>query len=609
MTPTTTPTPTPSLVKTSLKRLKDLQKKKSVGSMHVVEHAMHVFCFVIVRWSLRSHVRKGTSQGRSVVCNPSGRSDVCCFARSVLSEHREHHSIPAENISERDILSPADKENLLSEENESANSSHQGADKVLADILSGMTQMSATIVFMENAMKRLAGAPEDHATAPKRRRKPPATSAMSDSQDPDPEKSDSEELNFSPNGPPKLGSSVAEDTLLNGIAQDFESDEQTDPQVARKLADIPNKRWGSKLEEAKLKEKLAKYNRPDNCKKLTVPKVNPEIWNKLKHVTTSADLRLANMQKILVKVGSAVAKSTDTLLAMRADPEKTSASASTEKLGKLVTHNADALALLGHVNIELSYRRRDAIKPNLNNEYSSLCGSQVPITGLLFGDELQSQLISISRQLTKLAIRLLQSHLTETIAMAGRANLLTLVESFFREEGPVLPATPQQFLQITGNRKESHPVKCSDIPTDKREYYNQWQSLTLETEILQMILGQPIEFARTPYQRVVPREKKILDLNEQHVIHTEIDKLLAKGAITPSSHEEGEYISPIFTRAKKDGSFRVILNLKCLNSHVQYHHFKTDSLNTVLQMVKPGCFMASIDLKDANYSVPIATAD
>ena len=31
--------------------------------------------------------------------------------------------------------------------------------------------------------------------------------------------------------------------------------------------------------------------------------------------------------------------------------------------------------------------------------------------------------------------------------------------------------------------------------------------------------------------------------------------------------------------------------------------------NTVLHMVKPRCFMASIDLKDAYYSVPIATVD
>ena len=139
-----------------------------------------------------------------------------------------------------------------------------------------------------------------------------------------------------------------------------------------------------------------------------------------------------------------------------------------------------------------------------------------------------------------------------------------------------------------------HKVHCFKAE-GLREYYNQWQALTSDPEILQMILGQPIEFTRTPYQKVVPREKKILDLDEQHVIDTEIDKLLAKGVITPSCHEEGEYISPIFTRAKKDGSFRLILNLKCLNTHVQYHHFKMDSLYTVLQMVKSGCFMASIN--------------
>ena len=264
----------------------------------------------------RAESLQRTSPGRSVVCDPSGRLDVCSFACSVLNEHRENRRMAAENISERDPLSPAEEDNLLSEENESANPSHQGTDKVLANVLSAMTQMSSTMLSMENAMKRLADAPEDHATPPKRRRQPPAPSTMSDSGDSD---------------------SVTEDALLNEIAPDFESDEQTDLKVAQKLADIVNKRWGSKLEEAKLKEKLAKYNRPDNCEKLTVPKVNPEIWNKLKHGTKSADLRLANMQKVLVKVGSAVAKATDTLLAIRADPEKTSALALTEKLGKLVT--------------------------------------------------------------------------------------------------------------------------------------------------------------------------------------------------------------------------------------------------------------------------------
>lgn len=221
--------------------------------------------------------------------------------------------------------------------------------------------------------------------------------------------------------PPKLGSFVTEDALLNKIAQDFDSDEPTDPKVAQKLADIVNKRWGSKLEEAKLKEKFVKFNRPDNCKKLTLPKVNPEIWNRLKHVTRSVDLRRANMQKIHVKVGSSVARSTDTLLAIRTDPEKTSALALAEKLGKIVTYNADALALLGHLNIELSYRQRDAIEPNLNNKYSLLCGSQVPITAYCLATICNLSL-TIPKQLTNLAIRLLQSHLTETIAMGKSSH-------------------------------------------------------------------------------------------------------------------------------------------------------------------------------------------
>ena len=66
-------------------------------------------------------------------------------------------------------------------------------------------------------------------------------------------------------------------------------------------------------------------------------------------------------------------------------------------------------------------------------------------------------------------------------------------------------------------------------------------------------------------------------------------------------------ISPIFVRPKKDGSHRVILNLKKLNEAVSYHHFKMDALETAIKLMRPGCYMTSIDLKDAYYSIPIAS--
>ena len=42
---------------------------------------------------------------------------------------------------------------------------------------------------------------------------------------------------------------------------------------------------------------------------------------------------------------------------------------------------------------------------------------------------------------------------------------------------------------------------------------------------------------------------------------------------------KGGFISTIFTRQKKDGSFRTILNLKHLNHYVNYKDFKMESLN------------------------------
>ena len=121
-----------------------------------------------------------------------------------------------------------------------------------------------------------------------------------------------------------------------------------------------------------------------------------------------------------------------------------------------------------------------------------------------------------------------------------------------------------------------------------------------------MVTGQKLEFSQTPCQLFAPKERHDWNETDVHTIDTEIKSLLQKGAIVECEHESGEYISPIFTTPKKDGSSRMILNLKSLNKFIEYHHFKMESLPTVLSLVKRNCFMASVDLRDAYYSVPIA---
>ena len=103
---------------------------------------------------------------------------------------------------------------------------------------------------------------------------------------------------------------------------------------------------------------MEKHDRPENCEKLSVPKVNPEIWSKLQHTTRGSDLRLANFQKTLVKVGAALTKSADSLLNIRAKQTSSDAELK-QQLADLVTNNMDALAMLGHVHVELTQRRRE----------------------------------------------------------------------------------------------------------------------------------------------------------------------------------------------------------------------------------------------------------
>ena len=88
------------------------------------------------------------------------------------------------------------------------------------------------------------------------------------------------------------------------------------------------------------------------------------------------------------------------------------------------------------------------------------------------------------------------------------------------------------------------------------------------------------------------------------MIDSEILKLLEKRVVKPCEPETGEFVCTVFLRPKKDGNYRMILNLK--KSFVEYHHVKMDTLTTAIKMMRPGCYMTSVDLKDAYHTVPIA---
>lgn len=86
-------------------------------------------------------------------------------------------------------------------------------------------------------------------------------------------------------------------------------------------------------------------------------------------------------------------------------------------------------------------------------------------------------------------------------------------------------------------------------------------------------------------------------------IATEIQKLLQLGAISECCHRDDQYLSPIFLIPKPNGTFRFILNLKSLNKYVKTEHFKLEDIRTVCKLMTKNCYMATIDLKEAYFSV------
>ena len=93
------------------------------------------------------------------------------------------------------------------------------------------------------------------------------------------------------------------------------------------------------------------------------------------------------------------------------------------------------------------------------------------------------------------------------------------------------------------------------------------------------------------------------------MVHLEMHKLLQKKVFIKVKYSPSQIVSGIFVLPKKDGTNTFILNLKSFNEFVTDHRFKMNSLHIIIKLVTPTCFMASIDMKDAYYSIPLKSED
>ena len=111
-----------------------------------------------------------------------------------------------------------------------------------------------------------------------------------------------------------------------------------------------------------------------------------------------------------------------------------------------------------------------------------------------------------------------------------------------------------------------------------------WKKLTSDKYILDIVTnGLRLDFKEFPENRQY--QFRPLKNDELNVVKAEVDKLLSKQVICESRREINDYLSSVFTRNKKDGGKRMVLNLKQFNTHITYCHFKMESIKQVIDKV------------------------
>ena len=141
-------------------------------------------------------------------------------------------------------------------------------------------------------------------------------------------------------------------------------------------------------------------------------------------------------------------------------------------------------------------------------------------------------------------------------------------------------------------------------------YLDNWINLTSDKFLLGIVHGYVLEFTVPPVQVKTPRPL-VLPHFEKLAMDKAVVELIRLGVVEVCEPNcgAGVFYSNIFPAMKPDGSARIILNLQDLNLHVEHYHFKMDTVTDVLRLITPQCYMASVDLKHAYFSVPVRTSD
>ena len=109
---------------------------------------------------------------------------------------------------------------------------------------------------------------------------------------------------------PKVKGDTTHANVLDEIEQEYENS-VTGPKVEAHVAKTIKIRWETRMDIKILKDKMAKYSRPDNCVMIRVPHANTPVWKTLESHQRRNDVKITTIQKTRAALPASLANTFD----------------------------------------------------------------------------------------------------------------------------------------------------------------------------------------------------------------------------------------------------------------------------------------------------------
>ncbi len=141
-----------------------------------------------------------------------------------------------------------------------------------------------------------------------------------------------------------------------------------------------------------------------------------------------------------------------------------------------------------------------------------------------------------------------------------------------------------------------------------RHFVEFWRKIASSREVISIVLGAKIPFTMLPVQDRIPPQC-VFNAEETLQVRKMVSDLLEMDAIAPVNRESDQFVSQIFLVTNKDLSKRAILNVKKINDqYLPKKHFKMETLQTILPLIRKNDWFGSWDLRKGYFNVAVHPA-